>query len=79
MNALPQLLFPVSAAVLALAALPEIGFVLQVTSVGTLVGALVALRAKRRFGHADTWAITTAWTGLALLVGLAIALTAVIP
>jgi glycopeptide antibiotics resistance protein len=78
MNALPQLLRPVSAAVLALGALPEIGFVLQIASVGTLVGALVAMRAKRRFAHADTWAITTAWTGLALLVGLVIALAAAI-
>lgn len=81
MNALPHLVSLASAGcrvsvVLALAALPEVGFVLQVTSVGTLVGALVALRAKRRFAHADTWAITTAWTGLGLLAGLTIALAA---
>jgi len=83
MNALPQLLFPVSAAartaaVLGLAALPEVGFVVQITSVGTLVGALVALRAKRRFADADTWAITTAWTGLALVVGLVIVVVAAV-
>ncbi len=83
MNALSQLVSfaPVGRrglAVLGLAALPEVGFVLQVASVSALVGALVALRAKRRFADVDTWAITTAWTGLGLVVGLVIALVAAV-
>ncbi len=83
MNALSQLVsFALvgrrGLAVLGVAALPEVGFVLQVASVGTLVGALVALRAKRRFADVDTWAITTAWTGLGVVLGFAIALVAAV-
>lgn len=72
MNALPQVLSLARPSLLlfGLATLPEVGFVLQAASVGTLVGGLVALRAKRRYARVDTWVVTTAWTGLGLLVGL---------
>lgn len=53
---------------------PELGFLLQAVAIGTAVGAAVALRASRRDRHADTWAITTAWATLALLVGVLIEL-----
>jgi hypothetical protein len=54
--------------------LPALGFLLQAVAVGTAVGAAVALRASRRHSHADTWAITTAWASLALVVGVLIEL-----
>jgi hypothetical protein len=83
MNALPQVLLfavlPGPAAVVAgLTALPELSFVLEATSIGTVIGALVALRAKRRFARVDTWAVTTAWSGLGLLVGVVITIFAAV-
>lgn len=53
----------------AVAPVPAIGFVLQVAALGTAIGSVVALRAKRRDPHADTWAITTAWASLGIVVG----------
>ncbi len=52
-----------------LAPSPQLAFVLQTTAVGTAVGSGIAARAKRRNPEADTWAITTAWTTLGLVVG----------
>lgn len=54
-----------------LAPIPEVAFVLQSTAVGTAaLGSVIALRAKRRYGDADTWAITTTWATLGLVVGV---------
>lgn len=53
---------------------PALSFLLQAVAVGTAIGAAVALRASRRSLHADTWAITTAWATLALVVGVLIEL-----
>ncbi len=55
-----------------LAPIPEVGLVLQSAAVGTALGSAIALRAKRRHDDADTWAITTAWATLGLVVGLLI-------
>lgn len=58
-----------------LAPSPRLAFVLQTTAVGTAVGSGIAARAKRRNPDAgrnpdaDTWAITTAWATLGLVVG----------
>jgi Na+/glutamate symporter len=57
---------------LSVSAVPELGLLLQLLALGTGVGSAVALRAKRRHRDADTWAITTAWATLGLIVGLAI-------
>ncbi len=54
---------------LALAAIPELGLVLQLASTGAAVGAAIALRARRRDPDADTWRITTAWSCVGLVVG----------
>lgn len=53
------------------APMPEVALVLQIVAVGTALGSAVALRAKRRYLDADTWAITTAWATLGLMVGVA--------
>jgi hypothetical protein len=50
--------------------LPQLAFVLQTSAIGTAVGSAVAARAKRRNPDADTWAITTAWATLGLVVGV---------
>jgi len=63
---------PAGGALLAsLAPVPELALVLQAGAVGTAVGSGVALRAKRRYRDADTWAITTAWATLGILIGIA--------
>lgn len=66
---------PVAATV---APIPEVGFVLQCAAVGTAVGSVIALRAKRRRDDADTWSITTAWATLGLVVGLMVAFVSVV-
>lgn len=60
------------------APLPTLGLVLQIAAVGTLVGSLVALRASGRWDRIDTWAITTAWTGVGAVVGVIVALFALV-
>ncbi len=62
----------------ALAPIPEVAFVLQSAAVGTALGSMIALRAKRRYRDADAWAITTAWATLGLVVGLLLALLSTI-
>lgn len=59
---------------LALAPVPELGFVLQVAAVGAAIGSAVALRARKHDGDVDTWRITTAWASLGLAVGAGIVL-----
>lgn len=59
----------------AVAPLPTVGFVLQMAALGTAIGSVVALRAKRRDPEADTWSITTAWASLGFVAG---AITAVV-
>lgn len=54
--------------------MPALGFLLQAVAIGTAFGAAMALRASRRHRHADTWAITTAWASLALVVAVVIEL-----
>lgn len=61
-----------SAALAAVASNPQLGFALQLAALGASVGSAVALRAKRRDPDADTWAITTAWSALGLVVGLVV-------
>lgn len=58
----------------ALAPIPEVAFVLQSAAVGTALGSAIALRAKRSYRDVDTWAITTAWGTLGVVVGLLVAL-----
>lgn len=57
---------------LAVAPVPELGFVLQIAGLGAAIGSAVALRARRRDPAADTWRITTAWATLGMIVGAAI-------
>lgn len=52
--------------------IPDVAFVLQSAAIGTALGSAIALRAERRYGGADTWAITTAWATLGVGVGLVI-------
>jgi hypothetical protein len=59
----------------AVSPLPVIGFVLQMAALGTAIGSVVALHAKRRDPLADTWSITTAWASLGFVAG---AITAVL-
>lgn len=67
-------------AVVAVAPVPAIGFVLQMAALGTAIGSFVALRAKQRDPNADTWSITTAWASLGLVIGtVAVAITALAP
>lgn len=56
----------------ALAPVPEVAFALQSAALGAALGSVVALRAKRRYDDADTWAITTTWATLGLALGLLI-------
>ena len=61
----------------AVAPVPAIGFILQMAALGTAIGSVVALRAKRRNPDTDTWAITTAWASLGLVIGtVAVGITA---
>ena len=60
------------AALLAVAPVPEVAFVLQAAAVGAAIGSAVGLRARRRDPHADTWRITTAWATLGLVAGAGI-------
>lgn len=55
-----------------LAPIPEVAFALQSAALGAALGSVVALRAKRRYDGADTWAITTMWATLGLALGLLI-------
>lgn len=76
MTALSFFLFSkvgVVVASLAVAPLPELGFVLQAVGLGAAIGSAVALRARRRDADVDTWRITTAWATLGMVVGAAIA------
>ena len=59
-----------------LAPVPELGFLLQLAALGGALGGLVAARARRRNTQADAAAITSAWAGLGLVVGLALMLVA---
>lgn len=72
MTALSFFLFVKAAIVVALAAVPELGFALQLAGVGAAVGSAVALYARRRDAKADTWRITTAWATLGFVVGAAV-------
>lgn len=72
MTALSFFLFAKVSVLVALAPVPEVGFVLQVVGVGAAIGSAVALRARRRSAEVDTWRITTAWATLGLLSGLAL-------
>lgn len=60
------------AALLAVAPVPELAFILQAAAVGAAIGSAVGLRARRRDVDADTWRITTAWATLGLIVGAGI-------
>jgi len=50
---------------------PELGLVLQLAAAGSTVGAVVALRARARWPEADVWRITTAWSLVGLVIGVA--------
>ncbi len=50
---------------------PELGFVLQLAAAGSAIGGAVALRARARRPEADVWRITTAWSLVGLVIGLA--------
>lgn len=54
----------------ALAPAPEWAFALQLASLGTALGAALALRAKARRPTVDTWQITATWATLGFAVGL---------
>jgi len=56
----------------ALAPVPELGFVLQAAGIGAAIGSVVALRARRRDADVDTWRITTVWATVGLVVGAAV-------
>jgi hypothetical protein len=58
---------------LALAPLPDVGFVLQAGAVGTALGTAVAARARHRDPDVDATRITGAWTSAGLAVGSAVA------
>ncbi len=53
----------------ALAPVPEVGFVLQAGAVGTAIGTVIAAAARRR----EPSRIAAAWTSLGLLGGVAVA------
>ena len=57
---------------LAVAPVPELGFVLQAVGLGAAIGSAVALRARRHDADVDTWRVTTAWATLGMVVGAAI-------
>lgn len=57
---------------LAVAPVPELGFVLQAAGLGAAIGSAVALRARARDAEVDTWRIATAWATLGMVVGVAI-------
>lgn len=57
---------------LAVAPVPELGFVLQVAGLGAAIGSAVALRARRRDPEVDAWRIATAWGTLGMVVGAVI-------
>ena len=63
---------------LAVAPVPEIGFVLQAGAVGTAIGTAVAARARHRHNAADTARIVAAWTLLGLGIGTAVTAIAVL-
>ena len=50
---------------------PELGFVLQLAAAGSAIGGLVALRAHALRPEADVWQITTAWSLVGLVIGVA--------
>ncbi len=50
---------------------PELGLVLQLAAAGSAIGDLVALRARAHRPGADVWRITTAWSVVGLVIGLA--------
>ncbi len=50
---------------------PELGFVLQLAAAGSAIGGAVALRARARRPEADVWQITTAWSLVGLVIGMA--------
>ncbi|MGH2941414.1 MAG: hypothetical protein ACRDLN_01370 [Solirubrobacteraceae bacterium] len=70
---LPQYSFFPTIWGLAVAAVPELGFVLQAAGLGAAAGSVVALCAQRRWRGVDTWRITTAWATLGLAVGVVVA------
>ncbi len=50
---------------------PELGLVLQLAAAGSAIGGAVALRARARRPEADVWQITTAWSLVGLVIGVA--------
>lgn len=54
--------------------LAPVSFVLQLGGVGAAVGAALSLRARRHGRDVDAWQITTAWSTLGVLVGVAVVL-----
>lgn len=67
---LPQLPFVATYSPLAVTAVPEIAFALQLAGLGGAVGSAMALRAQRRWSDVNTWRITTAWASLGLVLGV---------
>ena len=61
-----------AAVLVAVGSLPWLGFILQMTGTGSVVGLAVAYRAKRQHPLADTWLITARWTLLGLTIGVAV-------
>lgn len=63
-----------TASFVAIAPVPEVGFVLQAGALGTAVGTLVAARARRRDPGVDAARISAAWSALGIVVGAAVTL-----
>jgi len=57
---------------------PELGLVLQLAAGGSAVGGLVALRARARRSEADVWRVTTAWSLVGLVIGVAAVVAALL-
>lgn len=76
MTALISFLLPefsvVRLVAVAVAPLPEVAFVLQVAAVGAAIGSAIGMRRRRRDADADAWQITTAWSTLGLVIGMAV-------
>jgi hypothetical protein len=50
---------------------PDLGLVSQIAGLFGIAGSAVALRARRQDPAVDAWQITTAWSMLGMVVGLA--------
>jgi len=73
-----HLLFVLPTVAGVLSPVPELGFVLQLAAAGSAIGGAVALRAHARRPEAGVWRITTAWSLMGLVIGVAAVVAALL-